>query len=289
MSKGKKKTASQGRKPTAARSNGAHHAPVWSIVGLAAIGVLITAYLTALAWIDGPALLCTEGSGCDVIRQSRWSTFLGLPIALWGFAVYTAIGFMAWRMPARLKRWQRLWSLALIGLAISLYLTAAGIVALDAVCPWCLASLATIATILAVLTRRRPESAPGMPWPRWLALRGGAAIAIVVVLHLWSSDLLTHPDTPRLTALAAHLEDTGVKFYGAWWCPACQEQKRLFRSAAKNLPHVECSTGGRGSPMIQRCRELGIDSYPTWIIDGRRYGGILPPPELARLSGFGWE
>jgi uncharacterized membrane protein len=289
MSKRKRKPAPPNSRPSTGKPAATPPSPDLLVAGLAVLGMLITGYLTGLAWLGESAAFCAEGSGCDVIRQSRWSTLLGLPVALWGFAVYAALGVVAWRMPPRLKRWRRLWYLALVGVAVSLYLTVVGIVALDAVCLWCLASLATISAIFVSVILRRPESAPGVAWSRWAAQSGVTAIAVVVVLHVWYSGLLAHPDTPRLTALAAHLEESGATYYGAWWCPACQEQKRLFRGAADRLPFVECSTGGRGSPMTLRCRDLGIEAYPTWIINGRPYTGVLTPMELAQYAGFGWE
>jgi hypothetical protein len=31
---------------------------------------------------------------------------------------------------------------------------------------------------------------------------------------------------------------------------------------------------------------MNIQGYPTWIINGRRFGGVLTPEELAKHSGF---
>lgn len=289
MSRKKKKVAPQAHAPGKTAHTNSQLQPDWAIIVLAGAGMLITAYLAALAWFSGPTVLCAEGSGCDVVRQSRWSTLLGLPIAVWGFAVYALLAGLAWRMPARLKRWRRLWFLALVGTAISIYLTVIAMVVLDASCPWCLLSLAVISTIFVVLIFRRPDSAPGMPWPHWLARSGGLALAVVAAMHIWYSGWLSHPDTARLQALAAHLEISGAQYYGAWWCGECQEQKRLFRGAAEQLPFIECSTGGRGGPMTLRCREQGIEVYPTWVIGQRHYTGAIAPRDLAQFSGFDWD
>lgn len=288
MSKSRKKRA-PARRSVAAKPADEARSPHRAVVSLAIAGMLITAYLTAVHWLGDNPLLCGEGSGCDVIQQSRWSTLLGLPMALWGFLLYLAIGLMAWRMPDRLKRWRRLFAVALTGTAISIYLTVVGIVSLDAVCLWCLASLAIMSAILAAVTVRRHGSAPGMSWRRWLTNNAGAAAIVVALLHLWHLGLLAHPDTPRLEALAVALDERGARFYGAWWCPACQAQKEAFRGAADRLPYVECSSGGRGSPMTLACRDLGIRDYPTWIIDGRHYPGVLEPRELARRAGVEWD
>ena len=288
MSKARKKSTAQQRRQSPTRVAGHEVAPDWLIVALAGFGMLITAYLTGTAWLDDSPAFCAAGSGCDVVRQSQWSSFLGLPMSLWGFAVYALLGLMTWRMPPRLKRWRRLWMLALVGVAVSVYLTVVGLIALDAACPWCLLSLATISAIFASLVVRRPASAPGVAWSQWALQSSVVTVVLVAFLHAWYSGLFTHPDTPRLQALAAHLDQDGAKFYGAWWCPACQEQKRMFGGAGESLPFIECSTGGRGTPMRSICSERGIESYPTWIINGRRYTGALPPQELARYAGFDW-
>jgi uncharacterized membrane protein len=291
MAKARRKTRSADQTPKGPAATGVavRPAPDWVIVGLAVFGVAITAYLTAAAWLSTAPAFCAEGSGCDLIQQSQWSTLLGLPIALWGFLLYALVALIAWSMPSRLKRWRRLWFLAFIGVSISLYLTAAGWFALGTFCSWCLASLATISTILIAVLLRRPASAPGMAWGPWLLRSAGAGLVAVVALHLYSSDLLSRPENPRLAALAIHLEESGAKYYGASWCPSCRDQARLFGAASDRLPYVECSPGGRGTPMAQVCVAAGIGAFPTWIIRGRRFEEALQPRELARLSGFDWE
>ena len=282
------KGSTQTAKP-AAKVATAGREPDWLVVGLALVGVAVTAYLTAGAWLSAAPAFCAEGSGCDLIQQSQWSTLLGLPISLWGLLLYALLGLLAFRMPAKLKRWRRLWFLAFIGVSISLYLTAVGWLVLGAFCPWCLLSLAIISAILIAVFLRRPASAPGMTWSPWLLRSGAAGLAVVVALHLYSSDLLSPPENPRLAALATHLEESGVRYYGASWCPSCRDQARLFGPASDRLPYVECSPGGRGTPMAQVCVAAGIAAYPTWIIRGRRFEEVLQPRELAQLSGFDWE
>lgn len=288
MAKSKAKArrrAEPGKTPTAPR---AQHSPDRIVATLAGAGMLITAYLTWVAWSGSGPVFCAEGSGCDLIQQSRWSRVLGLPVALWGFLVYALLALIATRMPPKLKRWQRLWFVSLVGVAISLYLTVVGAVVLEAFCAWCLASLATIGTIFLWVAFRRPESAPGQAWGMWLLNSAAVTAVILGTLHVYYSDLLSPREDPRLAPLALHLTDTGARYYGAYWCPACQQQARLFRSAAEQLPYVECSPGGRRAPLARECANAGISGFPTWIINGRRYQDVLTPEELARYSGFEW-
>jgi thiol-disulfide isomerase/thioredoxin len=69
----------------------------------------------------------------------------------------------------------------------------------------------------------------------------------------------------ELDGFAQCLADKGVKFYGAFWCPHCQEQKKLFGKSVKKLPYVECSTPD-GAGQLQVCKDLKIEGYPTWIL-----------------------
>lgn len=266
------------------------HVPDWPVLALAAFGMAITAYLTGVAWWDAAPAFCSAGSSCDLIAQSRWSRVLGLPLAFWGFLLYAVIAFIAYRPIAPMKRWKRLWSVSLIGLVFSLYFTAVGALELNAYCIWCLVSLCTLAAIFVVNAVRRPPSAPEMPWWTWLLNSAIAALVAVVALHLYyNSDLLSPPPDPRLAPLAAHLSDSGAKFYGASWCASCQRQKQLFGEVADDLPYVECSPYGRGGPTAAACTQAGIQNFPTWIIDGERYIGVLEPEVLAKRSGFVWK
>lgn len=60
------------------------------------------------------------------------------------------------------------------------------------------------------------------------------------------------------------LKDQGVKFYGAFWCPHCQEQKKRFGNSAKKLPYIECSPAS-GQGLTEICKENKIEGYPTWV------------------------
>lgn len=266
--------------------------PDWPVLNLALFGMLITAWLTYTASASGTPLLCAEGSGCDLIQSSRWSTLFGLPVALLGFFTYALIAFVSFEMRPTVKRWRWQWAVSLIGVSVSVYLTLVGLIQLQAVCLWCLASLATITAIFVWLTVKRPHAAPGGPWRNWLLNTGSLAAAILIVMQLHYSGLLgpgMGRADPQLVELAEHLDEQGARFYGASWCPACQEQHRQFGNASEHLPYVECSPNGRGGLVAAECVTAGVESYPTWIINGERHTGVLEPKELARLSRFQWE
>ncbi|MBI5227807.1 hypothetical protein HY988_04430 [Candidatus Micrarchaeota archaeon] len=80
------------------------------------------------------------------------------------------------------------------------------------------------------------------------------------------------------------LNEKGVKFYGAFWCPHCAEQKELFGNSAKYLNYIECSTNDL--KQTQFCTDKNISTYPTWELkNGTRIAKVLPLENLSVLSG----
>lgn len=257
------------------------------VLVLAIAGILLTAYLTFTASFGEHPAFCSEGSGCDIVQSSRWATFLAVPTALWGCLTYIIIAGLAWRARTKIRSWTPLIFFAFCGFAISAYLTIVSVVEIEATCPYCLASFLIITTIMILTMVRQP--------PEWLtSVKEAAVVAVLIVaaLHMHYSgvfDASAGPEDPQLQALAMHLEKTGAKFYGAYWCPRCQEQKAVFASSAKRLPYVECSSGGRGSALTVPCVKNEIRSYPTWIIGEKRLTGLMKPRELADASDFDWK
>ncbi len=258
-------------------------------LGLVGLGLLLTAYLTASDWLDESPAYCGAGSDCDLVQNSRWSVLLGLPLAFWGFLTYALLGGLLWRMRTRVSAWKHALSVAALGTGFSIYLTFVSVFEIQAVCLYCLASLALMAAILAVLCMGKPRNLQSFRWGNWGVGIAGALVLFVGAVHLHYQGLFdpkAGPESPYLRALAEHLETTGAAFYGASWCPACQDQKDLFAASAGRLPYVECSPAGRNGPVANACVSRRIGNYPTWIIDGQRHEGILTPEALARMSGF---
>lgn len=80
------------------------------------------------------------------------------------------------------------------------------------------------------------------------------------------------------------LTDSGATFYGAFWCPHCNEQKALLGNTA-NIPYEECSTPDRRG-QLDVCIEAEIASYPTWdFANGERLTGVQQLATLAAQTG----
>ena len=86
-------------------------------------------------------------------------------------------------------------------------------------------------------------------------------------------------------SFAQCIKDSGAIFYGAYWCPHCQDQKKEFGDSAHLLPYVECSTPD-GTGQTQICKDKGIEGYPTWIFkDGSQQSGKVEMNVLAQKTG----
>jgi glutaredoxin len=92
------------------------------------------------------------------------------------------------------------------------------------------------------------------------------------------------PSNADQQALCNWLRQKGAVFYGAWWCPACFQQKNLFGQEAGNrLPYVECDRDAAGR---SRCQEAAVRVFPTWVLNGQRREGVQSLEELKSWSGF---
>jgi thiol-disulfide isomerase/thioredoxin len=107
-------------------------------------------------------------------------------------------------------------------------------------------------------------------------------IAILVIIAVIIGGIVWYSNQPgQYDGFAACIKESNAKFYGAFWCTHCQDQKALFGKSAKNLPYVECSTpDGQGQTQI--CKDNKIESYPTWQLpDGTLRVGTMTFEELA--------
>ncbi len=111
---------------------------------------------------------------------------------------------------------------------------------------------------------------------------------VIVVGLLWVLDQQAAPKREAYANLAQCLSEAEVIFYGAFWCPACAQQKAMFGGSAKKLPYKECSLPDRTQNEL--CTEAEIANYPVWEFarendEVYRCGGIVSPEVLAHLSG----
>ena len=91
-----------------------------------------------------------------------------------------------------------------------------------------------------------------------------------------------------LDEFAKCLTEKGVKFYGAYWCGHCANQKQMFGDSMKFVNYIECEKkpGSSRGDIVDACKEAKIEAYPTWDFSGdKRELGEMPLESLGELSG----
>ncbi len=111
------------------------------------------------------------------------------------------------------------------------------------------------------------------------------ALLLVAIVMLVAWAVIQQSKPSKLDGFAQCLKDKGATFYGAFWCPHCQDQKKLFGTAKRLLPYVECSTPD-GKSQRPVCAEKKVEGYPVWhFADGTRESGLLSLEKLAEKTG----
>lgn len=125
---------------------------------LALVGALVALYLTLYKTGVVGQLVCSVGS-CETVNTSRWSIFLGLPVAAWGLATYIAILLLALLGMQRESRPIAWATTVLAGWSFffSAWLTYLERYVIHAYCMWCLisATLVTLIFVVAIADLRR--------------------------------------------------------------------------------------------------------------------------------------
>jgi len=91
----------------------------------------------------------------------------------------------------------------------------------------------------------------------------------------------------KYDGFARCLSARGVKMYGAWWCPHCEEQKEAFAKSFKYVPYVECGVKGDTHVQAQVCKDENVHHYPTWQFPptGERVERVFSLEELSDRTG----
>ena len=192
----------------------------WILVGFSAAGMILTAYLVYSGLLNKSPMLCTEGSSCDIVQQSRWGTFLGMPTAFWGFLTYASLFYINVRVRNTKTRWKASWAISLAGWGYSAYLIAISTFVIQALCIYCIASFSIMTVLFGTITVKRPKESEKfrfLPFARQFAI---VAMLFVGGMHLHYSGLfdpMAGPEDPWLRGLTQHLQQEKAVLYGAYW------------------------------------------------------------------------
>ena len=251
---------------------------------LCALGALVSGYLLVADFVLGGAELCLTGKGCDVVRESRYSSIGGIPVSLLGFLGYAAMAAAAVSRLGRRTKWNLLFWLSAAAVGFSAYLTYLELFIIEALCSWCVASAAIAVALFLLAASRTTGSA--------IKSFGGAAAVFVLV---FAASYSIHSPAPQenppsaatfyQVSLAKYLSERGATMYGSYTCGHCEKQKELFGGAFGYIPYVECSRSGP-DPNPALCAAKNIKSYPTWEIGGAFHQGVKTLEQLGRISGY---
>ena len=102
-------------------------------------------------------------------------------------------------------------------------------------------------------------------------------VLVVIIVGGFGVYVSNKPLPPsKYDGLAQALKSSGANFYGAFWCPHCQEQKAEFGTAKQYLPYVECSNPDNSQTQI--CIDKKIEGYPSWTFkDGIKVVSDVTP------------
>ncbi|BFG39372.1 thiol-disulfide oxidoreductase LTO1 [Prunus yedoensis var. nudiflora] len=282
-------------------------------VGLGGVGFLETTYLTYLKLTNSDAFCPIGGGSCGDILSSDYAVVFGVPLPLFGMVAYGLVATLGVQLLTTKKLpfgiGESNARLVLLGTTTSMAAASACFLYIlstkfsGASCSYCLLSALLSFTLFFITLKdlglEKVQKEVGL-------LLCIASLVFVTLNRSYSAyppvssspseiDLpyftteITTPSSPFAIALAKHLNAIGAKMYGAFWCSHCVEQKQMFgREAAKLLNYVECFPGGfrKGTIMAKACIDVGIEGFPTWVINGQVLSGEKDFTELAQESGF---
>lgn len=258
---------------------------------------------------------------CKDVLSSRYATVFGLPLSLFGCLAYLSMATFALsplavnrdtqkQLKSQLETWT--WLFLLIGATamtvFSSYLMYLLAFEIRTFCLYCIASaLFAISMLLLSIFGRDWEEVGQILFTVIIV----GMVTIIVTLALYSQKdssvtlsgrtlvpaITTTPEPPKgwdITttsteaeiSLAEHLSEIGAIMYGAFWCPHCYEQKQLFgKEAFEKITYIECDPSGI-NPQPNLCTEAGVQSYPSWDINGELYRGTQTLEQLAEVSSY---
>jgi uncharacterized membrane protein len=124
------------------------------VAALALAGIFISLYLTLYKIGIIGELSCSIGS-CETVNTSKWSRFLGLPVAAWGLLFYLDVFAVALVGTMRRFEFEPAISFVLVGEAavgvlFSAWLTYLELGVIHAICIWCVTSAVIVTVIFLV-------------------------------------------------------------------------------------------------------------------------------------------
>lgn len=180
------------------------------LFALSLVGLFDSLYLWWVYTSPSRPMVCL-GTGCDTVRASPFAYPFGLPMPVFGVAMYTALALLVFSWPALEGVLSHLARFAVAGISglgflFSLYLTGVEAFVLHAWCFWCVVSATAVTIIfgLAVADIVRPIPSPDPAAALGMTRRFLATLGVWLVAGAPAFVLLArsgtppHPSRPRL-------------------------------------------------------------------------------------------
>jgi uncharacterized membrane protein len=134
------------------------------IAALSLAGVFLATYLTLYKLGFIGTLACGTGA-CETVQLSKWSYFLGIPVALWGVGFYAAMFAMAAAGSFGTLTESRAVSVGLVavsgcGVVFSGWLTWLEVAEIHAICRYCVVSALLVALLFVLSALELREHRP---------------------------------------------------------------------------------------------------------------------------------
>lgn len=127
---------------------------------LSLFGFLVASYLLYEYSFNGQ-FICPTGTGCDIVRASPYSKFLGISIPILGVLFYLAMAMLSivhsHDLPKKIVR-QLKFLIAFLGVGFGIYLTYLEAFVIKAFCFWCVTSFIISVVILISIIFARKEN-----------------------------------------------------------------------------------------------------------------------------------
>lgn len=273
-------TASDSSSSPSSLSTFPSHPRLWAIRFFALLATTLSACLAYESLAHSPALPGCGGEtltlfDCDHLLTTRWSTVLGMPVALPATALY-AILFLnsATLRPAPLaaqslrNSWQTMTALSALAAAAALWFLGLQAIALHQWCPYCLVVHVCGLSIFALTAFRAPLRYPSVAAPILLGLVGAASL-ITAQVYFPASEIQIRRFMPS-QSLAMPLSTDAVPNVGSPSEYPASSSTRTPSSASPAPTHEPNPTGkflaGRITVDRHALPVLGPSDADHWLL-----------------------